>query len=26
MTTLGFPQGVAGLSWIKDITDGKPAA
>lgn len=21
MTTLGFPQGVAGLSWIKDITD-----
>ena len=21
MTTLGFPQGVAGLSWIRDITD-----
>ncbi len=21
MTTLGFPQGVAGLSWIKDVTD-----
>ncbi len=26
MTTLGFPQGVAGLSWIKDITDGKSGA
>lgn len=23
MTTLGFPQGVAGLSWISDITEGK---
>ncbi|MEZ5895418.1 MAG: carboxymuconolactone decarboxylase family protein [Parvularculaceae bacterium] len=21
MTTLGFPQGVAGLSWIEDITN-----
>ena len=26
MTTLGFPQGVAGLSWIKDVTDSGGAA
>lgn len=22
ITTLGFPQAVAGLSWIEDVTDG----